>query len=489
MNGPGLDIRVDHRSHKDRGIEQEPTKHLGPTASEMERNGKNSERGDENRAIEQRNADNSERKILPALEAQEAAIMSEMAQLYRAEFEAAASRMTEPAPVNFDRDAASDAWQRNVDQAGIDAQIEKDKAAQREAARAAWVAEQQAQREKVRPASWLENRIAECAGQSGLYATVTRDKDGRTMAGADILADKLDGWRAAIEASKTGEPNTYQRKGEAVTVYGKEAFAAQLEEAGISIVRVTASDTLALDALRRDEYMQRLAAETNREAYTGNRFAPLEAGELAAVTRGGDVYRINPEKTGDAARMLAGNLPGVIDVRDAFRSDRQKTEKLWERWRAERTTDRQTVAAEREDRAAGAQDRREERQTARDIGAAVDKGFGIARKIAEKAIKLWEAAVDVLFGWAMSPAPLTRQQVHDKRQAQGNVETLHAEAVAEMRQAHDNARDEQIFEADRERQQGDAELYSRFGHVLNQPAQPRETQYDRGRERERERDE
>ena len=32
-----LDIRVDHRSHKDRGIEQEPTQHLGPTAAEMER--------------------------------------------------------------------------------------------------------------------------------------------------------------------------------------------------------------------------------------------------------------------------------------------------------------------------------------------------------------------------------------------------------------------------------------------------------------------
>jgi hypothetical protein len=31
----GLDIRVDHRSHEDRGIEQEPTKHLGPSASGM----------------------------------------------------------------------------------------------------------------------------------------------------------------------------------------------------------------------------------------------------------------------------------------------------------------------------------------------------------------------------------------------------------------------------------------------------------------------
>jgi hypothetical protein len=34
---------------------------------------------------------------------------------------------------------------------------------------------------------------------------------------------------------------------------GPEAFAARLEQAGIAIVRVTAADVIALDALRRDE--------------------------------------------------------------------------------------------------------------------------------------------------------------------------------------------------------------------------------------------
>ena len=33
----GLDIRVDHRSFEDRGIKETPTIHLGPKASEMER--------------------------------------------------------------------------------------------------------------------------------------------------------------------------------------------------------------------------------------------------------------------------------------------------------------------------------------------------------------------------------------------------------------------------------------------------------------------
>jgi MobA/MobL family protein len=47
----GLDIRVDHRSHKDRDIEDVPTIHLGPKATAMERRGEPSERGDFNRAI------------------------------------------------------------------------------------------------------------------------------------------------------------------------------------------------------------------------------------------------------------------------------------------------------------------------------------------------------------------------------------------------------------------------------------------------------
>src|ERR1022692_2882420 len=49
------DIRVDHRSFKDRGIEQEPTTHLGPSATEMERRGEPSERGEINRQAERGN--------------------------------------------------------------------------------------------------------------------------------------------------------------------------------------------------------------------------------------------------------------------------------------------------------------------------------------------------------------------------------------------------------------------------------------------------
>jgi MobA/MobL family len=53
----GLDLRTDHRSHRDRGLEDEPTQHLGPSAAGMERRGESSERGEINRDIAARNAE------------------------------------------------------------------------------------------------------------------------------------------------------------------------------------------------------------------------------------------------------------------------------------------------------------------------------------------------------------------------------------------------------------------------------------------------
>ena len=51
----GFSDRVDHRSLEDQGILREPQKHLGPIATEIERDGRSSHRGNENRAIKARN--------------------------------------------------------------------------------------------------------------------------------------------------------------------------------------------------------------------------------------------------------------------------------------------------------------------------------------------------------------------------------------------------------------------------------------------------
>jgi len=48
----GFNIRIDRRSYAEQGIEQIPTVHLGPAASQMERKGIRTELGDQNRVIE-----------------------------------------------------------------------------------------------------------------------------------------------------------------------------------------------------------------------------------------------------------------------------------------------------------------------------------------------------------------------------------------------------------------------------------------------------
>jgi hypothetical protein len=60
------DIRVDHRSFEDRGIEAEPTTHLGPAATEMERRGEQTERGDLNRQAAEVNREGEQKELLLA---------------------------------------------------------------------------------------------------------------------------------------------------------------------------------------------------------------------------------------------------------------------------------------------------------------------------------------------------------------------------------------------------------------------------------------
>jgi hypothetical protein len=71
----GVDERVDARSFKDRGIDREPSEHLGPSATEIERQGRESERGDRNREIGERNEHID--RLVEELAQTEAAIVAE----------------------------------------------------------------------------------------------------------------------------------------------------------------------------------------------------------------------------------------------------------------------------------------------------------------------------------------------------------------------------------------------------------------------------
>lgn len=58
----GHDARIDRRSLEDQGSDREPTQHLGPTATQLEREGKESERGTINRDIAARNSEREDLK-------------------------------------------------------------------------------------------------------------------------------------------------------------------------------------------------------------------------------------------------------------------------------------------------------------------------------------------------------------------------------------------------------------------------------------------
>ncbi|WP_258081990.1 MobA/MobL family protein [Pseudomonas syringae group genomosp. 3] len=51
LENAGSDARIDSRSLKAQGLDREATMHLGPVASDMERRGKASDRGDGNRQV------------------------------------------------------------------------------------------------------------------------------------------------------------------------------------------------------------------------------------------------------------------------------------------------------------------------------------------------------------------------------------------------------------------------------------------------------
>ncbi|MGD0107366.1 MAG: MobQ family relaxase [Rhodopila sp.] len=176
----GLDIQVDHRSHKERGIEQEPTKHLGPAANGMEQHAPgSSDRAAVNREITQRNAAH----ILAAMrEAEASQITADIIDLkadlamqeahagargkydslreterdvareqfrgrydeLRAaepppeivrEFESNANRTAEPAAPIYDRDLDNALWEDKIAAAGIAAAAERAMQEARDAAK------------------------------------------------------------------------------------------------------------------------------------------------------------------------------------------------------------------------------------------------------------------------------------------------------------------------------------------------------------------
>jgi hypothetical protein len=422
------------------GIERVPSVHLGRQATALERDGITTDRGDLNREIA---AENAQRELVTERVTPE--------HIHRAAQEA----VERP-----ERPAASEtrAGHQRPSQAPENRpSVEQDREAQHDA----WIAERRAEREKRRQPNWIEQRIADQDRQARLYsAPITVDRDGQHVTGADVLADRM-------------KPESEREFRSARARSYAEAFSARLDDAGIALVRVTASDVKTLSELREAAEREGPTRRTATGSLRHTSFGDVKEGDIAAVTKSGEVYRINPEKLGGA--VLPEKLPSMIEARMAFQIDRERTNDLYQERKNEQTIARDAAAEAREKRAAVI-DRAKEVSA----GDVASKGFGIGSKIVG-AIAV--GALKFLDGLFSSPKKPTAQEVHDRAQAAGNVETQHAKAYELAREEGDLRLQRTLDEIRRSAEERDVSFAQRYGRPPT-----REANRDEGHERERERE-
>jgi hypothetical protein len=255
------------------------------------------------------------------------------------------------------------------------------------------------------------------------------------------------------------------------TMTGTE-FAEALDKAGITITQVTASDERALDALRAEAELARGAAHTNEAnilapmefVSEARHFASVKEGDYAAVTRKGDVFRLNPTALDfeEAEQRLAdvqSRLPSVVEVRALNEINRERV--------ADERTDRRkdyVFAA-----TLGAQNRSEERElrehdravsgAASDLadttGAAADRATHAGEGVLRGLGKIFASFVGWLADSIAPPPPPTRDQA--ERMARSSEEKQDARVQQDV-QAEREAQHWLIIEAQRqaERERGEA---------------------------------
>jgi hypothetical protein len=331
--------------------------------------------------------------------------------------------------------------------------------------------------------------------------------EGRT-AGLDLLS-VTDAKEAMIEAAR--EARSHERRAawekaqpatgiektiaEAFksTMTGHE-FAAAIDDAGLTIARATEADVKALDALRQDARLAAAVAHTEAEPDRVRYFAKLEAGDYAAVTRAGDVFRLNPhqvdlEGAGQRLADTQSRLPSITEARALVEINREGTADLW----AERRASNSAADAARAE-AIEARESMRDMGTAADRGAdqvldvageALDLGSKAAGGLASKFAKFVENMLEGVFGFfGAGEVKLSPQQA----ELEGKAAEAHApEHAIAAEEAEKQATIERIiFEQDRKQQQDKlhAELYGRFPDLTLDPNRNPEPE----RERERERD-
>jgi hypothetical protein len=286
----------------------------------------------------------------------------------------------------------------------------------REANRAEWAEQQRSTRESERPATGIETTIAD-----------------------------------ALKATMTGHE-----------------FADALDKAGLTVTRATASDVQALDALRRDD---ELAATAGIEA-SGWRFANLEIGDFAAVTKSGEVFRLNPAKLdfAEIEQRLADVQPRMASVTEARafnQINREQTAELWAERRAENTARRVASSeardADREIRAAAASVQHEKQEIIGTAERMVDAGARALGGMLGGLTSMISKAADFLADIIAPPPPPTKDQAERivRVAEETHTQDMAAREAAEYQARLNDLLDQIKRDDERERQTREREDYDR----------------------------
>ena len=274
---------------------------------------------------------------------------------------------------------------------------------------------------------------------------------------------------------------------ESRTAGNHEAFAAALaKDGGFGLVRVTAADIRALDDLRQQ---QQVAAAAD-EKHTPQHFGRVKEGEIAVVTKSGEVYRLDQKHIAGFAISSAA-LPSVIELRGSFETERQLAADFRRTMIDIQLQRREDAANERstvfQERAAN--------QAVRSVVAKAEKAATAPIKSAEKItgkgfdfgskaiMAVAEGAIKFLDGLFSQPVKRSAEQVKNDARAADEQREIDADVAAY--QQNETRREEQIARQDEENTQHlSAPDYFR---TIKRPIN-RNLDRDDGNERERERE-
>jgi hypothetical protein len=175
----------------------------------------------------------------------------------------------------------------------------------------------------------------------------------------------------------------------------------------------------ALDALRHEEDLARLAADTNRESRHAQHFPTLEEGEIAAVDRFGNVHRLNPARLDVHALLELGEprISSVTEARAQFETDRE----VFAAFREDMMNARDANARSQFDLERGPLDPfdwgRDGEQGPEPEDSGVRSPGGVAGSAADSMERTLGATLDFIADFIAPPPPPTQEQIRERNEA------------------------------------------------------------------------